>query len=110
MPEMQAVSVKTDQFVGLDRVAQEPHARLVVADAANDGAELAGDHPCRQQIAQAQGQCRGPEEPERDDGLRCLDAGQVLQAGQAVVAAQAAVVLEQIERQASVIAWVRIDR
>ena len=54
MPADHAVSVKTHQFVDLDRIAQEPHARLIIADAANDGAELADSQPCRQQIPKRQ--------------------------------------------------------
>ena len=70
MPAMHGGEGEDEELVAFDRIAKEPHPRLVVADAADDRAELARDDPGRQQIAQPQRQRRGPEEPDRDDRLR----------------------------------------
>jgi hypothetical protein len=45
MPAIIAVRVKTEELVALDRVAEEAHPRLVVADAADHAAELARHDP-----------------------------------------------------------------
>ena len=81
-------------------IAQEPHARLVIANAAHHAAHLARNHKGKQHITQPQSHRRGPEKANGNGILRhCFKTGDVLQPRQAVIAAQAAVVLKQIKRQ-----------
>ncbi len=61
MPEIDGGQGKDEQLVAFDAVAQEPHPRLVVADALHDAAHLAGHDPGEQDVPQRQRQGRGPE-------------------------------------------------
>ena len=41
-----------EQLVGLNRIAKEAHTGLIITDTAQDRAELAGDDPSAEDVAQ----------------------------------------------------------
>jgi hypothetical protein len=87
---------KDEQLVGLHRIAKEPHARFIIADAANDRTELARDDPGRKDVGEPQRQADAHRN-QTDDRLRRIGhAGDVLQARQTIVPAQSRIILKQV--------------